>query len=192
MHEGHRVIVQSGAGLGSRIDDEAYRAAGAEIVDTAEEAWGQADLLLKVKEPIASEYGFLRDDLTLFTYLHLAADKPLTTALVDAGTTAVAYETVQLPDRSLPLLVPMSEIAGRLSVTMGSYSLLRSNGGRLSAASISSFTPSMAGVSAPTHCRIRCACASVTTRKSACRLARSGITLRFVPPSILPTLNVMP
>ncbi|UJP10322.1 alanine dehydrogenase [Microbacterium sp. KUDC0406] len=130
VHEGHSVHVQSGAGLGSGISDDAYRSAGAEIVDTAEEAWGRADLLLKVKEPIAQEYGFLRDDLTLFAYLHLAADRALTAALVDAGTTAVAYETVQLPDRSLPLLFPMSEIAGRLSVTMGSYSLLRSNGGR--------------------------------------------------------------
>jgi len=130
VHEGHQVFVQSGAGLGSRVSDDDYRAAGATIVESAEETWAQAELLLKVKEPIAQEYGFLRDDLTLFTYLHLAADRALTTALVDAGTTAVAYETVQLPDRSLPLLVPMSEIAGRLSVTMGSYSLLRSNGGR--------------------------------------------------------------
>lgn len=129
-HEGHRVLVQSGAGVGSGISDDAYRAAGAEIVDTAEEAWGQAEMVIKVKEPIAQEYGFLRSDLTLFTYLHLAADRPLTTALVDAGTTAVAYETVQLPDRSLPLLVPMSEIAGRLSVTVGSHSLMRSAGGR--------------------------------------------------------------
>lgn len=128
--EGHRVIVQSGAGIGSRIADDAYRAAGAEIVDSAADVWADADLLIKVKEPIAEEYGFLRPDLTLFTYLHLAADRALTSALVDAGTTAVAYETVQLPDRSLPLLVPMSEIAGRLSVTMGSYSLLRSQGGR--------------------------------------------------------------
>ncbi|MBT2483299.1 MULTISPECIES: alanine dehydrogenase [unclassified Microbacterium] len=130
VSEGHRVLVQAGAGVGSRIDDEAYRAAGAEIVPSAADAWNGADLVLKVKEPVAQEYDFLRPDLTLFTYLHLAADRPLTTALVDAGTTAVAYETVQLPDRSLPLLVPMSEIAGRLSVTMGSYSLLRSNGGR--------------------------------------------------------------
>lgn len=129
-HEGHRVIVQSGAGVGSGISDDAYRAAGAEIVETAAEVWGEAELLIKVKEPIAQEYGFLRSDLTLFTYLHLAADRALTEALVDAGTTAVAYETVQLPDRSLPLLVPMSEIAGRLSVTMGSYSLMRSAGGR--------------------------------------------------------------
>jgi len=130
VREGHRVLVQSGAGLGSRITDDDYRAAGAEIVATAADAWGEADMVIKVKEPIAQEYGFLRDDLTLFTYLHLAADRALTTALVEAGTTAVAYETVQLPDRSLPLLVPMSEIAGRLSVTMGSYSLLRSQGGR--------------------------------------------------------------
>lgn len=130
VHEGHRVLVQSGAGLGSRITDDDYRAAGAEIVPGAEEAWGDADLVIKVKEPIAQEYGFLRSDLTLFTYLHLAADRALTMALVDAGTTAVAYETVQPADRSLPLLVPMSEIAGRLSVTVGAYSLLRSQGGR--------------------------------------------------------------
>ncbi|MEV7575966.1 MULTISPECIES: alanine dehydrogenase [unclassified Microbacterium] len=130
VREGHRVLVQSGAGIGSSIDDDAYRAAGAEIVDTAADAWGEADLLIKVKEPVAEEYGFLRPDLTLFTYLHLAADRPLTEALVAAGTTAVAYETVQLPDRTLPLLVPMSEIAGRLSVIMGSHSLLRSQGGR--------------------------------------------------------------
>lgn len=129
-HEGHRVFVQAGAGVGSGISDEDYRIAGAEIVETAAEAWGDADLVIKVKEPIAQEYGFLRDDLTLFTYLHLAADRALTSALVEAGTTAVAYETVQLPDRTLPLLVPMSEIAGRLSVTMGSYSLMRSAGGR--------------------------------------------------------------
>ncbi|WP_136052605.1 alanine dehydrogenase [Microbacterium sp. K36] len=130
VREGHRVLVQSGAGVGSSIDDDAYRAAGAEIVATAADAWGEADLLIKVKEPVAEEYGFLRPDLTLFTYLHLAADRPLTEALVAAGTTAVAYETVQLPDRTLPLLVPMSEIAGRLSVVMGSHSLLRSQGGR--------------------------------------------------------------
>ncbi|MBP3976190.1 alanine dehydrogenase [Microbacterium sp. BLY] len=130
VREGHRVLVQSGAGVGSSIDDDAYLAAGAEIVATAADAWGDADLLIKVKEPVAEEYGFLRPDLTLFTYLHLAADRPLTEALVAAGTTAVAYETVQLPDRTLPLLVPMSEIAGRLSVIMGSHSLLRSQGGR--------------------------------------------------------------
>lgn len=130
VREGHRVLVQSGAGVGSSIEDDAYRAAGAEIVATAADAWGEADLLIKVKEPVAEEYGFLRPDLTLFTYLHLAADRPLTEALVAAGTTAVAYETVQLPDRTLPLLVPMSEIAGRLSVIMGSHSLLRSQGGR--------------------------------------------------------------
>ncbi|OAN36558.1 alanine dehydrogenase [Microbacterium sp. H83] len=130
VHEGHRVLVQAGAGVGSGISDEAFRIAGAEIVETAAQTWGEAELLIKVKEPIAEEYGFLRDDLTLFTYLHLAADRALTTALVDAGTTAVAYETVQLPDRTLPLLVPMSEIAGRLSVTVGSHSLMRSAGGR--------------------------------------------------------------
>ncbi|MFS0895419.1 alanine dehydrogenase [Microbacterium sp. 179-I 3D3 NHS] len=130
VREGHRVLVQSGAGVGSGISDEAYRRAGAGIVASAGEAWGEADLVIKVKEPIAQEYAFLRPELILFTYLHLAADKALTEALVAAGTTAVAYETVQLPDRSLPLLIPMSEIAGRLSVTVGSASLMRSAGGR--------------------------------------------------------------
>lgn len=124
---GHTVTVQSGAGSGIGIPDDAYAAAGARI-GSVEEAWG-ADLVLKVKEPIASEHGFLRDDLTLFTFLHLAADEPLTDALLAAGTTAIAYETVQLPDRSLPLLAPMSEVAGRLSVLMGGYHLLGPQGG---------------------------------------------------------------
>ncbi|HEY6799057.1 MAG TPA: alanine dehydrogenase, partial [Agromyces sp.] len=110
---GHEVVIQAGAGVGAGYLDDEYREAGATIVDTAAAAWS-ADLVLKVKEPIASEYGFLRDDLTLFTYLHLAADLPLTRALLDSGATAIAYETVQLPDRSLPLLTPMSEVAGRL------------------------------------------------------------------------------
>jgi alanine dehydrogenase len=127
---GHEVFVQSGAGLGSSIPDEDYAASGAKILAHAEEVWGQAELLLKVKEPIASEYGFLRPDLVLFTYLHLAADRPLTLALAEAGTTAIAYETVQLPDRSLPLLAPMSEVAGRLAPQVGAATLLRANGGR--------------------------------------------------------------
>jgi alanine dehydrogenase len=127
---GHEVLVQSGAGLGSHIPDEQYRAAGATLVDSAADVWGAADLLVKVKEPIASEYGYLRSDQVLFTYLHLAADRPLTDALVAARTTAVAYETVQLPDRSLPLLSPMSEVAGRLSVTVGAASLMSAAGGR--------------------------------------------------------------
>lgn len=127
---GHTVLVQAGAGTGSRIEDEAYRAAGATIVPTADDAWGDVDLLVKVKEPIPSEYVHLRSDLTLFTYLHLAADRPLTDALMSSGTTAIAYETVQLADRSLPLLSPMSEVAGRLSIVVGTHALLRANGGR--------------------------------------------------------------
>ncbi|WP_460776197.1 alanine dehydrogenase [Microbacterium sp. GXF7504] len=124
---GHTVTVQSGAGAGIGIPDDAYAGAGARI-GTVEEAWG-AELVLKVKEPIAQEYGYLREDLTLFTFLHLAADEALTDALLEAGTTAIAYETVQLPDRSLPLLAPMSEVAGRLSVLMGGYHLLGPQGG---------------------------------------------------------------
>ncbi|TDD59973.1 alanine dehydrogenase [Kribbella antibiotica] len=127
---GHQVRVQQGAGLGSRISDATYAEAGALIVDTAEEVWGESELVTKVKEPIASEYGFLRPDQVVFTYLHLAADRRLTDALVSAGTTSIAYETVQLPDRSLPLLSPMSEVAGRLSVSAGSYFLLSASGGR--------------------------------------------------------------
>ncbi|MBX3099373.1 MAG: alanine dehydrogenase [Salinibacterium sp.] len=129
VRRGHDVLVQAGAGISSRITDADYTAAGATIVATAAEVWGAADLLLKVKEPIASEYGYLRADQTVFTYLHLAANAPLTEALVASGTTAIAYETVQLPDRSLPLLSPMSEVAGRLSITVGAYHLMRSAGG---------------------------------------------------------------
>ena len=127
---GHEVYVQAGAGAGSSITDADYTAAGAKVLDTADEVWGQAALLLKVKEPVASEYHFLRPDLVLFTYLHLAADRPLTEALADSGATAIAYETVQLPDRSLPLLAPMSEVAGRLAPQVGAHCLERAHGGR--------------------------------------------------------------
>jgi alanine dehydrogenase len=126
---GHEVAIQASAGVGAGYLDDEYREAGATIVDTAAEAWS-ADLVLKVKEPIAPEYGFLRQDLTLFTYLHLAADLPLTRALLDSGATAIAYETVQLPDRSLPLLTPMSEVAGRLAPQVGAAELHASKGGR--------------------------------------------------------------
>ncbi len=127
---GHDVRVQSGAGTGSRIADEDFAAAGATIVPDAEALWGEADLLVKVKEPIAEEYGFLREDLLLFAYLHLAADRPLTDALMNSGATAVAYETVQAADRSLPLLSPMSEVAGRISIAVGAHTLMSSGGGR--------------------------------------------------------------
>src|SRR5215207_2290871 len=126
---GHEVAIQAGAGAGAGYLDDEYAAAGATIVDTAAEAWS-AELVLKVKEPIAPEYGFLRPDLTLFTYLHLAADLPLTRAILDSGVTAIAYETVQLADRSLPLLTPMSEVAGRLAPQVGAAHLLASKGGR--------------------------------------------------------------
>jgi alanine dehydrogenase len=115
---GHDVLIQAGAGIGAGYHDAEYLTAGAAIVDTAEETWS-AELVMKVKEPIEAEYGFLREELTLFTYLHLAADLPLTRAILDSGVTAIAYETVQLPDRSLPLLTPMSEVAGRLAPQVG-------------------------------------------------------------------------
>ncbi|GAB2555442.1 alanine dehydrogenase [Leucobacter ruminantium] len=127
---GHEVLVQSGAGLGSAITDDEYAAAGATIVEGAEGVWADSDMILKVKEPIASEYDKLRKGQVLFTYLHLAADKELTEAVLESGTTAIAYETVQLPNRGLPLLAPMSEVAGRLSVQVGAYSLMKANGGR--------------------------------------------------------------
>ena len=124
---GHEVLVQAGAGLGSSLPDEEYAAAGARIVDDADEVWGEADLLLKVKEPIAEEHSRLRKGQVLFTYLHLAASRECTDALLASGTTAIAYETVQLPDRSLPLLAPMSEVAGRLAPQVGAYHLMRAN-----------------------------------------------------------------
>lgn len=127
---GHKVMIQAGAGNGSGMTDDEYRQAGAEIVPGADEAWGRAEMVLKVKEPIAKEYGYLRKDLVLFTYLHLAASQELTEALLKSGITAIAYETIQLPDRSLPLLTPMSEIAGRMSVQAGAYYLEKAHGGR--------------------------------------------------------------
>ncbi|MGT2426493.1 alanine dehydrogenase [Amnibacterium kyonggiense] len=127
---GHEVLVQAGAGLGSRITDEDFASAGATVVADADAVWGAADLLVKVKEPVAAEYRHLREDQALFAYLHLAADRPLTEALLAARTTAIAYETVQLPDRSLPLLSPMSEVAGRLSIQVGAYHLMAAAGGR--------------------------------------------------------------
>lgn len=126
---GHRVRIETGAGDGSSFDDDDYRASGAEIVDSAEEAWAQ-QLVLKVKEPTEHEFGFLRDDLLLFTFLHLAADRALTNALLEAGTTAVAYETVQLDNGALPLLNPMSEVAGRMAPQVGAYHLEKFLGGR--------------------------------------------------------------
>ncbi len=126
---GHEVFVQQDAGAGSSIPDEDFVKAGAQIVPTAEDAWSQ-EMVLKVKEPIAQEYGFLRDDLTLFTYLHLAADKPLTEALAQAGTLSIAYETVRGRDGGLPLLAPMSEVAGRMAPQVGAATLERPNGGR--------------------------------------------------------------
>lgn len=127
---GHEVYIQAGAGTGSRISDADFADAGAQILPDADAVWERGDLLLKVKEPIAGEYARMRRDQVLFTYLHLAASKECTQALLQAGTTAIAYETVQLPDRSLPLLAPMSEVAGRLSIQVGANNLMRPAGGR--------------------------------------------------------------
>jgi len=127
--KGHEVLVETGAGDGSSFPDADYERAGAEIV-SVDDAWGRAELLLKVKEPIAAEYPRLREGLVLFTYLHIAADAPLTHALVDSGIAAVAYETVETDDRRLPLLAPMSEIAGRLAAQAGAHFLEKPLGGR--------------------------------------------------------------
>ena len=126
---GHDVIVETGAGGGSSFTDAAYEAAGARIA-SVEEVWADAELLLKVKEPIEPEYGRLREGLVLFTYLHIAADEPLTRALIESGITAVAYETVETDSGALPLLAPMSEIAGRLAAQAGAYFLEKPLGGR--------------------------------------------------------------
>jgi alanine dehydrogenase len=127
---GHKVIIQKSAGEGSGIIDQEYVTAGGEIVDTAEEVWSRAEMIVKVKEPIASEYGFLRENLILFTYLHLAPARELTRAMLDSGVTGVAYETITNDLGHLPLLTPMSEVAGRMSIQVGATYLEKINGGR--------------------------------------------------------------
>jgi alanine dehydrogenase len=126
----HEVFVESGAGEGSSIADQEYRAAGATILHSADDVWAAGELVLKVKEPITGEYHRMRPGQVLFTYLHLAASLECTQALVDRKVTGIAYETVELPDRSLPLLAPMSEVAGRLAPQVGAYHLMRQGGGR--------------------------------------------------------------
>ncbi len=127
---GHSVLVESGAGLGSSITDREFAAAGATIVPDAKNVWDKAELVLKVKEPIAPEYDLMQPGQTLFTYLHLAANRDCTQALLNAHVTGIAYETVQLPNGTLPLLAPMSEVAGRLAPQVGAYHLMRQGGGR--------------------------------------------------------------
>lgn len=129
VHAGHTVIIEESAGVGSSISDEDFKTAGATIVATADDVWKKADLVLKVKEPIEPEYSKMRKAQTLFTYLHLAASKACTDALVISGTTAIAYETVEV-DGTLPLLAPMSEVAGRLATQVGATALQRPHGGR--------------------------------------------------------------
>jgi len=129
VERGHTVLVQDQAGEGSRFPNGQYEAVGATIVPTAADAWA-AEMVVKVKEPVASEYGFLRPDLLLFTYLHLAAEEALTRRMVESGVTGIAYETVEAPDGSLPLLTPMSEVAGRMAVQVGAHYLERPHFGR--------------------------------------------------------------
>ncbi len=127
---GHEVFIEQDAGIGSSISNEEYVTAGAKLLATADEVWQSGDMIMKVKEPIAAEYDRLREGQLLFTYLHLAAEQKCTDALLKNKVTGVAYETVELPDRSLPLLAPMSEVAGRLAPQVGAHSLMRANGGR--------------------------------------------------------------
>ncbi|WP_046472189.1 alanine dehydrogenase [Allosalinactinospora lopnorensis] len=127
---GHEVLIERDAGIGSSISDEEFTAAGARILRTADDVWGEGDLILKVKEPVAEESHRMREGQTLFTYLHLAASRTCTDALLNSKVTGIAYETVQLSDRSLPLLAPMSEVAGRLAPQVGALTLQRPNGGR--------------------------------------------------------------
>jgi len=127
---GHEIFIQHDAGSGSSIPDDDFAAAGAKILPTADDVWETGDLILKVKEPIAEEYPRMRAGQTLFTYLHLAAARACTDALLENRVTAIAYETVELPDRSLPLLAPMSEVAGRLAPQVGAHVLMRAEGGR--------------------------------------------------------------
>jgi len=130
VRHGHEVFIEQDAGLGSSISNEEYVKAGAKMLATADEVWQTGDMIMKVKEPIAAEYDRMREGQLLFTYLHLAAEQKCTDALLKNKVTGVAYETVELTDRSLPLLAPMSEVAGRLAPQVGAYSLMRANGGR--------------------------------------------------------------
>ena len=127
---GHEVYIETGAGVGSSITNEDYVAAGAQILGTAEDTWAIGDLILKVKEPVPAEYDKMREGQTLFTYLHLAANEPLTRELVKRKVTGIAYETVELADHQLPLLAPMSEVAGRLAPQVGAHTLMAAQGGR--------------------------------------------------------------
>jgi alanine dehydrogenase len=130
INRGNEVIVEKGAGEGSGFSDEAYRTAGATIIDSVDEVWERAEMIMKVKEPIAEEYPRMREGQILFTYFHFAADETLTRAVIDSGAIAIAYETVQLPSGELPLLTPMSEVAGRMAVQAGAKYLERFHGGR--------------------------------------------------------------
>jgi alanine dehydrogenase len=130
VRAGHEVFVEQDAGCGSAIPDADFVAAGAKILPTADDVWQTGDLILKVKEPVAEEYHRMRKNQVLFTYLHLAASRECTEALLGSGITAIAYETVQLPDGSLPLLAPMSEVAGRMAPQVGAHHLQRDGGGR--------------------------------------------------------------
>jgi alanine dehydrogenase len=127
---GHTVLVETGAGEGSYFSDKDFAAAGAKIITSAEDVWTQANMIVKVKEPLPAEYKYLRPDLVLFTYLHLAASETLTRTMMESGVTGIAYETVELPDGRLPLLAPMSEVAGRMAVQVGAHYLERQAGGR--------------------------------------------------------------
>jgi alanine dehydrogenase len=129
VHHGHQVLIESNAGLGAGFTDVEYQAAGAEIVNKAADVWKRSDMIVKVKEPLESEFGYLREGLLLYTYLHLAANEALTHTLIESKTQAVAYETIMLPDGSLPCLKPMSEVAGRLSVIEGAKHLEKPFGG---------------------------------------------------------------
>ena len=130
VRDGHEVFIEAGAGEGSSLPDEDFTAAGAKIFKSADDVWGTADLVLKVKEPVPEEYHQMRSGQILFTYLHLAASRECTEALLSRGVTSIAYETVQLPDGSLPLLAPMSEVAGRMAPQVGAHHLQREGGGR--------------------------------------------------------------
>jgi len=130
VEHGHKVLVEHLAGEGSGIPDEAYRQAGAHIVKSAEEVWGEAEMIVKVKEPIEKEYGLIKPNHIIYTYLHLAADLALTKRLMEAGCAAIGYETIQLDDGSLPLLKPMSEVAGRMAIQVGASTLEKERGGK--------------------------------------------------------------
>ena len=178
---GHEVVIEAGAGTGSAIPDETYQAAGATVVDGPDAVWQRAELVLKVKEPLDPEFDRMRPGQVLFTYLHLAASRPLTTRLLERRVIGIGYETVQFADGTLPLLVPMSEVAGRLSIQAGATSLEMRSGGK--GLLLPGVSPASAGAGSPSSARASSASTPAWWASGSGRTSRSSTSTRCVWPT---------